>query len=62
LSVNPQLTWREVRDVIAKSCRKIDCDSAVYDGRGHSEYYGYGCLDLPRAIQIALQKNSTAAV
>jgi subtilisin family serine protease len=57
LSVNPQLTWRGVRDVIAESCRKIDCDSAVYDGRGHSEYYGYGCLDLPRAIQIAPPEN-----
>ena len=62
LSVNPQLTWRGVRDVIAGSCRKIDNEGGVYDEGGHSPYYGYGCLDLPRATQIALQKDTGASV
>lgn len=56
LAVNPSLTWRDVRDVIARSCRKIDADGGSYDERGHSPYYGYGCLDLPRALEIACQK------
>lgn len=56
LSVNPSLTWRGVREVIAQSCRKIDADGGSYDERGHSPYYGYGRLDLPRALEIAQQK------
>lgn len=62
LSANSNLTWRDVREVIADSCRKIDDASGSYDGRGHSPFYGFGCLDLPRAIDIALQKNAAASV
>ena len=62
LSVVPTLTWRAVRDVIAQSCRKVDRENGSYDDRGHSPYYGYGCLDLGRAIEIANQKLETSSV
>jgi hypothetical protein len=57
LSANPRLTWQDVRTVIARSCRKVDVDTGSYDERGWSPYYGYGCLDLGCAIDIAAQKH-----
>jgi subtilisin family serine protease len=60
LSANPDLTWREVRRVIADSCRKIDEAGGSYNSRGHSPYYGFGCLDLERAIAIAKNKKNSA--
>src|SRR5512143_1428915 len=62
LSVNPSLTSRAVRDVIAQSCRKIDIESGSYDERGHSPYYGFGCLDPVRAVDIALEKFVASSV
>lgn len=56
LSANPGLTWQDVRDVIARSCEKIDIESGSYDERGHSPYYGYGRLDPVRALELAHQK------
>lgn len=56
LSVNPCLTWRGVREVVAQACRKIDVGSRSYDVRGHSPYYGFGRLDPVRAVKVARQK------
>lgn len=62
LSVDPSLTSRDVREVIAQSCRKIDLDGGSYDQRGHSPFYGFGCLDLVRARDIAQQKFAASSV
>jgi subtilisin family serine protease len=62
LAVNPRLTWSEVRDVVAKACRRIDEAGGSYDARGHSPYYGYGCLDPVRAVEIAREKTRTTSV
>ena len=62
LSVNPDLTWREVREVVAQSCHKIDVEGGSYDDRGHSPYYGFGRLDPARAVEIARQKNAAWSV
>src|SRR5206468_2582993 len=62
LSVNPNLTWRDVRDAIALSCIKIDEKGGSYDERGHSPYYGFGRLDPVRAVDIAFMKLATASV
>lgn len=62
LAVNPALTWRGVRTVVAESCRKIDWEGGSYDHRGHSPYYGFGCLDPERAVEIAYQKNAESSV
>ena len=62
LSGNPGLTARDVREIIAQSCRKIDADGGSYDERGHSPFYGFGCLDPIRAIEIADQKSAALSV
>jgi hypothetical protein len=62
LSANPDLTARDVREVIAQSCHKIDVDGGSYDERGHSPFYGFGCLDPIRAIDIALEKSAASSV
>jgi subtilisin family serine protease len=53
LVANPTLSWQEVRDLIGRSCRKIDEDGGSYDERGRSPYYGFGCLDLAGALALA---------
>ena len=53
LAANPSLTWQQVREVIARSCEKIDKEGGSYDERGHSPWYGFGRLDVARAVQIA---------
>lgn len=53
LSANPDLTWREVKDVLRRSSVKIDPSGGGYDARGHSRYYGYGRPDAARAVRLA---------
>lgn len=55
LSVDPRLTSRDVRAIVAQSCDKIDIESGSYDEHGHSPDYGFGLLDPVRAIQLALK-------
>jgi subtilisin family serine protease len=62
LAVNPDLTWRGVREVVAQSCHKIDVEGESYDDRGHSPFYGFGRLDPALAVQIARQKNAAWSV
>lgn len=56
LSVNPNLTWREVKSVLEQSADKIDVGSqfGMYDARGHSDYYGFGRVNAQRAVALAL--------
>ena len=56
LSVNPNLTFDEVKEMIKLSCVKIDLDNANYDQNGHSIFYGYGRIDAKLAVDVA--KNS----
>lgn len=62
LAANPSLTWRDVRDVIARSCSKIDPDGGSYDPRGHSPYYGYGRLNTVGALELAQTKFARPSV
>ena len=56
LSVNPNLTSQEVRDIIEQTARKIRRDLYSYtDSSGHpngewNKYMGYGLLDAHRAV------------
>ncbi len=52
LSVRPSLSWEEVREVLARSCRKIDRRGGRYRA-GRSPWYGFGRLDARRAVRIA---------
>jgi subtilisin family serine protease len=52
LSINPNLTSKEVRAILQKTARKIGrLDS--YDGNGHSKDFGFGCVDAEAALRIA---------
>ena len=55
LSVNPNLTAEQVREVLRKSCEKIDPNNARYNSNGFSETHGYGRVNARRALEIAKQ-------
>ncbi|HOW08899.1 MAG: S8 family serine peptidase [Bacteroidales bacterium] len=55
LSVNPELTWLEVREIIAATADKIDIDGGLYDETGHSIYYGYGRVNAEKAVKRAME-------
>lgn len=56
LSVNPELKWDEVRDVIKESCDKIDDTPGEYVN-GRSKKYGYGRANAGAAVALARARN-----
>jgi subtilisin family serine protease len=50
LSINPNLTAAQVKDLIQKTARKIGPASA-YDANGHAREFGYGCIDAASAVK-----------
>ncbi len=74
LSVKPDLTWVEVRDILRSSAAKIDAAQANtigqwqdLDGDGaidYSQWYGYGRLDVNAAVQatVGLVQRTDAVV
>ncbi|MGD0340491.1 MAG: S8 family serine peptidase, partial [Bacteroidales bacterium] len=59
LSANPDLTWKQVREIIKDTCEKIDKAGGKYDSRGHSKYYGYGKVSAENAVKKALELKVT---
>lgn len=53
LSVNPDLKWTEVKELLKRACDRIDPQDGQYDGAGHSTKYGYGRLNARTAIDVA---------
>lgn len=53
LSVNPNLKWHEVKDLLKRACDKIDPQGGNYDASGHSLNYGYGRLNARIAVELA---------
>jgi len=53
LSVNRDLSWATVRDVLKDSCDRIDEAGGEYDASGHSPLYGYGRVNAARAVALA---------
>ncbi|MFQ5846049.1 MAG: S8 family serine peptidase [Candidatus Methylomirabilales bacterium] len=51
---NPSLRWDEVKDVLKRSCDKIDRAGGNYDADGHSPKYGYGRLNAKAAMNLAV--------
>ncbi|MEW5754844.1 MAG: S8 family serine peptidase [Pseudomonadota bacterium] len=51
---NPHLRWDEVKDILRRSCDKIDNSNGNYDAQGHSALYGYGRLNARRAVELAM--------
>jgi subtilisin family serine protease len=55
LASNPNLTPVQIKDLIRKSCVRIDEAEGEYGADGHSEYYGYGRIDAQKAVEMAAQ-------
>lgn len=55
LSVNPELEWDRVKDIIKQSCERIDENGGTYNSQGHSPFYGFGRPNASAAVQMAQQ-------
>jgi len=53
LSIKPEMTSAQVKDLLQESARKIG-DSGSYDISGHSDQFGYGCVDAYAAVQLII--------
>jgi subtilisin family serine protease len=51
LSRDGSLRWDAVRDILRRSCERIDSEGGEYDQQGHSPLYGYGRVDAGRAVR-----------
>lgn len=54
LSVNPDLTSKQVREILIKTADKIG-SPLEYDSSGHSLKYGYGRVNADKAVKEALR-------
>ena len=52
LSVNPSLTWKQVRNILRSTADKIDLAGGTYK-KGYSIHYGYGRLNAFKAVKRA---------
>lgn len=54
LSVRPELTHQQVRDILRSTAVRIG-DPTTYNSSGHSPQYGFGRVDARRAVDAAAQ-------
>jgi subtilisin family serine protease len=54
ISRNPNLRWDEVKDIVKRSCDRIDTAGGQYDGNGHSRLYGFGRVNAKKAVELAV--------
>ncbi|MBP5435666.1 S8 family serine peptidase [bacterium] len=52
-SVNPELTLEEAIEILHKSSDKVNPSTGFYDENGHSVKFGYGRLNLLKAVRLA---------
>ena len=71
LSVNPDLTARQVKRILEETAEKIvdlEADAQLglrygsYDNKGHSKWFGYGKVNALSAVKAAQKLRSNAAV
>lgn len=55
LSINPDLSRTEVREILKNCCDQIDAVNGTYDQSGHSKHYGYGRVNAEKAVLLAKQ-------
>jgi hypothetical protein len=56
LSINPNLSWRDVRDILRRTACQIDLGNTTTSGKwinGFSQRYGFGRLDILDAVTQA---------
>jgi subtilisin-like proprotein convertase family protein len=62
LSRNPSLRWDEVKDILRRSCDRIDPQGGQYNGNGHSQFYGYGRLNAETAARLAIPTHTVDSI
>lgn len=71
ISANPQLTGKQVRQIIEETTDKIEdptpdpvlgFQKGGYDRQGHSEWFGYGKINAAKAVKRALEVEVDASV
>jgi len=50
LSLNPNLSAGDVKDLLRRATDQIDVAGGAYDSRGHSDWYGYGRINAHKAL------------
>ncbi len=50
---DPTLRWDQVKELLKRSCDRIDPSGGRYDASGHSKLYGYGQLNAKAAVELA---------
>ncbi len=58
LSTHPEITRSEVYDILTKTADKIDPEAGQYDADGRSIYYGFGRVNVRRALEEAARRMS----
>ncbi len=53
LAHNPDLRWDEVKDILRRSCDRIDETQDEYDDEHHSPNYGFGRVNAEAAVKLA---------
>ena len=62
ISVNPQLTAQEIKEILKQTADKIvdnepnslnSLNGGDYNANGHSEWFGYGKINAFKAVQMA---------
>ena len=53
LSINPELTGVEVKEILRDTAERIDEANGNYDPLGHSDWYGWGRVHAFRAVSEA---------
>ncbi|AZJ20060.1 hypothetical protein CT694_10275 [Bacillus wiedmannii bv. thuringiensis] len=58
LSINPQLNWTQVREILARTADKIEDQSHYHNAPlgQHSKFHGYGRINALKAVQEAQQQ------
>ncbi|HMR43639.1 MAG TPA: lamin tail domain-containing protein, partial [Saprospiraceae bacterium] len=57
LSVNPDLTVKEIKENLKAACVKIDTEGGNYNNaNGHSQFYGHGRPDAEKAVKLSQKK------
>ncbi|MEP7147953.1 MAG: S8 family serine peptidase [Acidobacteriota bacterium] len=60
LARNPNLRWDEVKDILKRSCERIDTAGGQYDSNGRSPFYGFGRVNAKTAVQLAMPAQPAA--
>lgn len=62
IAANPALRGDQVKDILRRSCDRIDPTGGQYNAQGRSTKYGFGRLNAETAVKLAVPVRPTNAV